>query len=279
MENGEIKNREKRYFGSKDTLYWLKCLEDDSSLFKRMLINQFVLFWDKDLKYINPKIYKGKSVLDVGCGDLRYVSYFKNNGANFCVGFDLSKEFLNSGIKKRGRKVYDTIIEKLPDKLVEGDAEKMPFNAGSFDFLLLFHSIHHMPDKERVLKESYRVLKPGGHLVVSELNGNHPLRDLADDIGKEYKIMSYDERSMHPKRMTDLVKNAGFEIDYVKYFNAFSEPLFHIANIVGKKSWHAEHFLKSLLFLANPLDALLEATLLKIAPSLSWRYVMIAKKP
>jgi ubiquinone/menaquinone biosynthesis C-methylase UbiE len=52
---------------------------------------------------------------------------------------------------------------------LEMDAAKMTFEDASFDTICISNSMHHMVEPEAVLAESWRVLKPGGLLVVSEM--------------------------------------------------------------------------------------------------------------
>lgn len=53
---------------------------------------------------------------------------------------------------------------------VAGVAESIPFSDGAFDLALMLKSLHHVPPQAmaRALGETARVLRPGGHLYVSE---------------------------------------------------------------------------------------------------------------
>ena len=50
------------------------------------------------------------------------------------------------------------------------DAGALPFADGSFDAVILFDALHHMPDRANVPREVARVLRPGGTVVVGELD-------------------------------------------------------------------------------------------------------------
>jgi len=68
------------------------------------------------------------------------------------------------------------------------DAEKMEFPDASFDAIICIDVLEHVKNKERVLREINRVLKPKGQLIVSVPNKNYPwtfdpLNKLADLIG------------------------------------------------------------------------------------------------
>jgi len=62
-----------------------------------------------------------------------------------------------------------TSLESNPDlnPTVVGTADEMPFNEKVFDSVLCTEVIEHMPEPEEVIQEIYRVLKPGGKLLLS----------------------------------------------------------------------------------------------------------------
>jgi SAM-dependent methyltransferase len=49
------------------------------------------------------------------------------------------------------------------------DAHHLTFEDASFDTVTISNSIHHMSDPKQVLAEMARVLKPGGHVIISEM--------------------------------------------------------------------------------------------------------------
>lgn len=101
---------------------------------------------------------KNKILLDTcsGTGDLSKV--FIKLGARV-VSLDFSIEMLLIG-KKKGW---------LINELAAGDASVLPFKNSSFDFLTIAFGIRNIPDIERFLSESERVLKKDGRLLILEL--------------------------------------------------------------------------------------------------------------
>ena len=49
-----------------------------------------------------------------------------------------------------------------------GEAEYLPFSDSSFDLVTSATTLHHVENVEKVAKEIYRVLKPGGHMIVMD---------------------------------------------------------------------------------------------------------------
>jgi SAM-dependent methyltransferase len=55
-------------------------------------------------------------------------------------------------------------------RFVCGDATRLDFKDDTFDLVTMFDVLEHVPDHERAVAEARRVLKPGGHLIVSTPN-------------------------------------------------------------------------------------------------------------
>lgn len=81
------------------------------------------------------------------------------------VGLDPSVGMLEVGrIKIRDRAVEDRV------SLVEGDAQALPFEDGSFDGITMAFGIRNVPDRAAALKEMVRVLKPTRRVAILELS-------------------------------------------------------------------------------------------------------------
>ncbi len=91
-------------------------------------------------------------ILDLGCGFGEFAGVFFDSQVE--VGIDISREDLEQA--QTGKKYK---------KLVAADARKLPFAAGSFNTVLSLSVLEHIPNTQKALAESYRVLKPGGILV------------------------------------------------------------------------------------------------------------------
>jgi len=109
---------------------------------------------------------EGKTVLDVGCGSgnavLRIAKEVGPNGK--AVGVDLSPE----GIAKAKKKAVELGLEKATEFRV-ADAEKLPFENNYFDVVISECVVCLTPNKQKVLNEKTRVLKPGGKIVMHDV--------------------------------------------------------------------------------------------------------------
>lgn len=116
----------------------------------------------KELKKI-AKLKKGK-VLEIGCGNCRNLKTFANAGFN-CYGIDFSKEMLRYA--KEYCKKY-----KFKVKLKKARAEKLPFKANSFNYILNIATLHHLKKNEqkKSVKEIWRALKPKGLALIAVWN-------------------------------------------------------------------------------------------------------------
>ncbi len=97
-------------------------------------------------------------VLEVGCGT-GIIAAGVAPHAREVIGVDLSPEMIRLAQKKaRERNLQNLRFEV-------GDAYDLPFEADSFDLVLLTNLLHVVKEPDRVLTEAERLLKPGGILV------------------------------------------------------------------------------------------------------------------
>jgi ubiquinone/menaquinone biosynthesis C-methylase UbiE len=96
---------------------------------------------------------RGGKHLDAGCGTGANLERVRELGE--WTGVDSSPEAIRF-CAERGLR-----------RLVIGEAERLAFAADSFDGAMALDLLEHLPDDEACLRELYRVLKPGGRLILT----------------------------------------------------------------------------------------------------------------
>ncbi|HSW50343.1 MAG TPA: class I SAM-dependent methyltransferase, partial [Bryobacteraceae bacterium] len=109
------------------------------------------------------RLSRRKRVLDAGCG-AGYGSAELARSAARVVGVDASLEALEHAV--RHYKVANT-------EFLAASCAALPFAAESFDLVVSFEVIEHMPDWQAFLEEARRVIAPSGQFVVSTPNKDY----------------------------------------------------------------------------------------------------------
>ncbi|MEP1201694.1 bifunctional demethylmenaquinone methyltransferase/2-methoxy-6-polyprenyl-1,4-benzoquinol methylase UbiE [Tateyamaria sp.] len=108
----------------------------------------------------------GQKLLDVagGTGDISF-KFLKRAGHGHATVLDLTEPMLVEG---RKRAEADQMADSLD--WVVGDAMALPFEDNSFDVYTISFGIRNVTRPQEALTEAYRVLKPGGRLMVLEFS-------------------------------------------------------------------------------------------------------------
>lgn len=171
-------------------------------------------------------IREGQRVLDLagGSGDLTRLLLKKVGTKGHVVLADINDAMLNVG---RDRLMDEGLISNL--SFVQADAEKLPLANGSFDAVVIGFGLRNVTNKQAALNAMYRVLKPGGKVMILEFS--EPLSPFIKKIYDAYSFhllpkigewISNDSASyrylaesirMHPSReeQTKMMEIAGFE--------------------------------------------------------------------
>lgn len=173
-----------------------------------------------------------KSILDAGCGTGFLAKKLEKHGKVFAI--DISPHAIKFA-KRR----------KIRPKLAS--VTKIPFKDNHFDLLVSIDVLYHkrVDDDEKALKEFYRVLKPGGILIL-RLPAYKWLK-LAHD-----KIVH--TRARYEKNeLRDKLSGSGFDIEKLSYTNSVLLPL----ALLSPKSTikRMPNFLNSLLIRALSLES------------------------
>jgi ubiquinone/menaquinone biosynthesis C-methylase UbiE len=147
-----------------------------------------------------------KTILDIGCGSGGIaVSMVKDYGVKKVIGIDVESAVCDAAIarvKKMG------LEEKVEIKKV--NTGPLIFIDSSFDIVFSKDSIVHIEEKESLIKEIFRILKPGGFFLASDWLSSHdgePSPEMAYYL--ELEDLGFDMAS--PDRYERALKQAGFK--------------------------------------------------------------------
>ena len=110
---------------------------------------------------------KTDRILEIGCGNAIGAAYFAGTVSEVIASDlpDVDHAAHSIGLEK-ARKLLDTVGAKNTS-VVGCSAEELPFADNSFDGVFALFSLEHIPNREKALAETLRVLKPGGAFVAA----------------------------------------------------------------------------------------------------------------
>ncbi len=198
---------------------------------KRSYVEKFEKLWKKEI--ITPPT---KNFLELA-GGLCYISALTKlcNQDITVWASDISPRYLTTKSVKVG-----TIMEAPVDVYAAIDAENLPFDDAQFDAIFISHSIHHIGRIEKMFKEVWRVLRPGGLFfgvdIAAPFMKKLHLKDRAERSirAKEFGIH---EKSLNYRDWCELLtesKVPGFELRYEPGPNTVSQRARKIQNFKRK---------------------------------------------
>ncbi|OFW10268.1 MAG: hypothetical protein A3H96_18470 [Acidobacteria bacterium RIFCSPLOWO2_02_FULL_67_36] len=204
-------------------------------------------FWFRGFRrFVEPLVAEAASrrpaafMLDCGCGTGHNLTMLRRYGR--AVGIDLTWSGLVFAHEGGDRRV------------AQASACVLPFADATFDVVTSFDVIYALSDRDEAaaLGEMFRVLRPGGHLVVNVaamdlLKGNHSV--LAEEV-RRYS------RPMLRQRLQEI----GFAIDRITYTNATILPVVAAVRLLQRLSGHEESQ-QEITIPPAPVNAILSALL------------------
>ncbi len=166
--------------------------------------------------------YRGKKVIDIGCGDGMYtVELYDLGKPKSILGIDPAAEPIKIAKEK---------IDKRNIEFSVHAAAPLPFADDRFDIAYVRGVLHHMDNPDDAIHEALRVAR---HLVVIEPNGYNPGLKVIERLSQYHR--QHGEKSYPPHRLCRCVWRNGGRI--IKYKYAGFVPMFcpdWLANILKR---------------------------------------------
>lgn len=194
--------------------------------------------------------------LDVGCGSCSHSFRLANRGYNVCA-VDFSEPVVERAKTKVSQAGLDGTVEVRREDILA-----MSFDDQTFDHVMCWGVLMHIPDYMQAIYELDRVLKPGGTLVFSECNAfslhSITMRSLKRILGKRKKTRwspaGYETwektdagelmtRQANIGWMQDELRDRGYTIrkrtagEFSEIYKEFRSPLFQKSNHLLNRLW------------------------------------------
>ena len=185
----------------------------DRSLLQRFL---FQKTHDELYKVIKSLLKDYARLLDIACGTGIFANKVQNYNCLMDIhGCDLSPKMIVQARRKNQAITWQTT-----------PADSTPYKNDTFDIVTCTTAFHHFPNQQKAIKEMYRVLKPGGKLVI--IDGN--VSCLLGWIIYKIFVKLQEQQIYHPsaKGMVNLFKKAGFINIRQRQFNPIIPSLLTI---------------------------------------------------
>ena len=147
----------------------------------------------------------GERALDIGCGTGVFTLELARHGANV-TGVDRSEGMISLARSLAAR-------DGLQAGFTFVDAEALPFPDGEFDLVVAVTVLCFAADPGRLLRESLRVLKPDGRLVIGELNSLSPWAWWRRAKRRFVKSSFAGARFFSPRELQTLLRENGLQVE------------------------------------------------------------------
>ncbi|MFW9922252.1 MAG: class I SAM-dependent methyltransferase [Candidatus Thorarchaeota archaeon] len=140
-------------------------------------------------------------LIDFGGGTGR-VAFQLSQHVSECIVFDLSYAMLQQA-KNNSNKL----------SLIQGSGENTPFRTNSINQIFLNDSLHHIQKQRETLEECYRILSPGGELIIREFDKKY-FWNIFLIIGEAF--LRFKSKFYSPKQLSEVCQEIGFKTNWVK---------------------------------------------------------------
>ncbi len=147
---------------------------------------------------------EGETVLDLGAGagiDV-FLAANKVGPDGYVIGVDMTEEMAKKASETAAKCGYKNVEFRL------GEIENLPVESDSVDVIISNCVINLSPDKLKTYEEAYRVLKPGGRILISDLVTEEELPDeIKDSLDAWAECIA---GALEKEEYLDTMKRAGF---------------------------------------------------------------------
>jgi ubiquinone/menaquinone biosynthesis C-methylase UbiE len=173
------------------------------------------------LSFLKNKKNKGNKLLDLGCGNGRFLSYAQKYFD--CTGVDFSKKAIAQAKKKASKAKY-----------ILGSVENLNFKPNSFDIVTAFDIIEHIKNYEKMLIGAKKILKKEGLLIISAPNPESLGAKIKGKKWYGYQDPSH-LRFFKISKWQQILKKYGFKTEKI-YYNGLIDPPYinWLSNFVQK---------------------------------------------
>jgi ubiquinone/menaquinone biosynthesis C-methylase UbiE len=134
----------------------------------------------------------GRDVLEVACGAGPGLGYLASKAARV-VGGDYTQSLLHIARRHYG--------ERIP--LIRLDAQVLPFRPETFDVVILYEALYYVKDADEFVRESWRILRPSGLLLVCTVNPEWP----------DFNPSPFSRRYFCARELRGLLARHGFAVE------------------------------------------------------------------
>lgn len=151
------------------------------------------------------KIKEGETVVDLGSGggiDV-FLAAKKVGKKGKVIGIDMTQEMISKAKINAEKNNYKNVEFKL------GEIEKIPLENDSVDVIISNCVINLSPNKEKVFREAYRILKTNGRILISDIV---LIGKLPEKLKQSYVAWAYCvSGALEKEKYLEIIKNAGFQ--------------------------------------------------------------------
>ena len=174
----------------------------------------------------------GEVVLDIGSGAGldAFLAARKVGPTGRAIGLDMTEAMIRRASQAAEQTGFSNVEFRL------GDAEEMPLPDESVDVIISNCVINLTLDKAQIFREAYRVLRPGGRLMISDIVTDKPLPELVRSNPDEWARCV--GGALPEEEYTRLIAEAGFETVLCIHgldFRCFDDVRVYSANVSARK--------------------------------------------